>query len=88
MFTLIYLVFMMPVLAGLLYLLGVARVWRQSWVLAVFMLPFWPTVPAQRLLAGRTDYAHGETYSDHGLLDHSARYDLAGLVTGTSLLPR
>jgi len=42
-----------------------------------------------RLLAGRTGYAHGETYADRsGVTDRKAAYDLAGLVTGANRLPR
>jgi uncharacterized membrane-anchored protein len=42
-----------------------------------------------RLAAARTTFAEGETYADHSrLFDHKARYNLAGFVTGTALLPK
>jgi hypothetical protein len=42
-----------------------------------------------RLAAARTAFADGETYEDHSrLFDHKARYNLAGLVTGTALLAK
>ncbi|MEO7325106.1 MAG: DUF2167 domain-containing protein [Dokdonella sp.] len=42
MFTVIYLLGMLPILAALFYLLSVARVWRTDRTLAIVMLLFWP----------------------------------------------
>ncbi|MEO6688351.1 MAG: DUF2167 domain-containing protein [Dokdonella sp.] len=42
MFTMIYLLGMLPILAGLFYLLAVARLWRTDSTLAIVMLLFWP----------------------------------------------
>src|SRR5690348_9033207 len=42
MFTALYLLVVMPVVAGLLYLLATVRVWRSNSMLAVLMLLFWP----------------------------------------------
>lgn len=42
MFTMIYLLLALPIVGGLLYLFGVARVWRFSHVVAVLMFFFWP----------------------------------------------
>jgi uncharacterized membrane-anchored protein len=42
-----------------------------------------------RLAAARTTFADGENYADHSrLFDRKARYNLAGFVTGTALLPK
>jgi uncharacterized membrane-anchored protein len=42
MFTVIYLFGMLPILAGLFYLLAVARLWRTDRTLAIVALLFWP----------------------------------------------
>ena len=42
-----------------------------------------------RLAAARTSFSGGENYADHSRwFDHAAKYDLAGLVTGTGLLAK
>jgi uncharacterized membrane-anchored protein len=43
MFTALYLLAALPLVAGLLYLLALVRIWRSNQKLAVFMLLFWPT---------------------------------------------
>ena len=42
MFTTIYLMLVLPVVAGLLYLFAVVRVWRSDRLIAVLMFFFWP----------------------------------------------
>ena len=42
MFTALYLLFALPLVAGLLYLLALVRVWRSEQMLAVWMFLFWP----------------------------------------------
>lgn len=42
MFTALYLLAALPLVAGLLYLLALVRVWRSNQVLAIVMLLFWP----------------------------------------------
>lgn len=42
MFTMIYLLLALPVVGGLLYLLGAARVWRSNHLVAILMVFFWP----------------------------------------------
>ena len=42
MFTALYLLAALPLVAGLLYLLALVRVWRSNQMLAILMLLFWP----------------------------------------------
>ena len=42
MFTALYLLAALPLVAGLLYLLALVRVWRSNQMLAIVMLLFWP----------------------------------------------
>lgn len=42
MFTVLYLFAALPIVAGLLYLLALVRVWRSNQMLAILMLLFWP----------------------------------------------